>query len=275
MFIPIPETEIPQPEPLPVSASVPLHEPLPISAAVSPVVLPEYSAAVPAAPVSVKKRRLAAERVSPRRVVTAGLPVQREEKKFRTRGIKTAAQKNPARKRNRRPAVVKEQWVETERMPVSCTGTELGLPVGFGIQLGVLMPQYPLRAEDCLALTVASEEKCYIAVVQYDAEGKPSLIVPGAERENTVVFPHMLTRFPQPSCADYELVVESPFGPVRLVLLACTAPCDWGKVYREALSVHAPTPTPGRLEAAMIASTPAAEVSPIWSSATLVLLTCP
>lgn len=251
------------------SAAAEVYSPMPVADV--PAIQPAVSE--PPSVVSIKKRSLVAGRISPLRVMPAGAPTLREKKQFRTRRIQTAAQVNPRRKRSRRLAETKEHWVEAERLPVSHTGAALGLPVGFVLQLSVLVPHYPLRAEDSLVLTVAADEKCYIAVVQYDAEGTPSLIVPGSDRESTVVFPHLQTRFPQPAGADYELVAEPPFGPVRLVLLACTVPCDWNKAYTAALSLLGPTPAPGRIESAIVAGFTERETPPVWSSAFIDLLT--
>ena len=262
-------------------ASIPLHEPLPVSAAPHPgsEALPLVAAAPvssPAAsPLPAKRRCVTARKAASRKLLTAPAPAPKKKKEYCPRRIKTADQLHPKKKKKapRKPAGKKVSWVPESYLPQATSGRELGLPVAFTVQLGVLLPHYPLQAEECMTLTISAAEKCYIAVLQYDAEGNPSLIVPGADRENTAVFPHVLTRFPQPSGADYELVAEAPFGPVRLVLLACTSPCNWKKAYKKALEASGSKPVPGRMESFMISAASETETPPRWSSATLVLLT--
>lgn len=282
---------VPMSEPLPVSV-VPLREPLPVSASAVPLSAPSPGPAdssragdiVPPLPsiptdepvrVSVTKRRLAATVVPPRQLKHAAAPEPRPKKQFSTRSVKTAAPKSAGTKKKRRLSVSKEKWVDENAVPEATSGALLGLPLDFAVQLRPLVTRYPMRAEDIMALTVASEEKCYIAVIQYDAAGVPSLIVPGSRRDNTAVFPHVLTRFPQATDADYELVVEEPFGPVRLVLLACNQPCKWVSAYEKALETLGPTPYPGKLEAAIIASVSPSDKALRWSSSTILLHTCP
>lgn len=282
---------VPMSEPLPVSV-VPLREPLPVSASAVPLSAPSPGGAdlsrdgdfVPPLPsiptdepvrVSVTKRRLAATVVPPRQLKHAAAPEPRPKKQFSTRSVKTAAPKSAGTKKKRRLNVSKEKWVDENAVPEATSGALLGLPLDFAVQLRPLVTRYPMRAEDIMALTVASEEKCYIAVIQYDAVGVPSLIVPGSRRDNTAVFSHVLTRFPQATDADYELVVEEPFGPVRLVLLACNQPCKWASAYEKALETLGPTPYPGKLEAAIIASVSPSDKALRWSSSTILLHTCP
>lgn len=262
------------------SPNIPLREPLPVSAVAS--VHPQIQQAAPTAePVPrtvkpAKKLHLRSTAAAPRQLVTAPPPAPKKKKQYRTRRIQTAAGTGTRRKRSRKLAATQQHWVETDSLPHSRSGSELGLPVGFNVSLGALVPHYPLHSEDAMALTVVSEEKCSIAVIQYDAMGEPSLIVPGSERERTVVYPNVLNRFPQASGADYELVTEAPFGPVQLVLLACTTPCKWNEIYNSALrSLNNPRPLPGKLEYAMITACPAAEIPPVWSSAILRLVTQP
>lgn len=285
----IPVVAVPLGEPLPVSA-VPLREPLPVSAAAVPLraALPASAAAAvtgavlpptsspgggESARVSVKKRRLTASVVPPRQLKHAASPSPRPKKQYTTRSVKTAAPKNAGKKKKRRLSVSEEKWMDASAIPEAAPGSVMGLPVDFGVQLRPLVTRYPLRADDIMALTVLSEEKCYIAVIQYDAGGTPSLIVPGSRRDNTAVFPRVLTRFPQAADADYELVVEEPFGPVRLVLLACSQPCKWASVYEKALETLGPSPYPGKLEAAIVASVAAAAEPLRWSSAMILLHT--
>lgn len=273
---PPPAVSVPLREPLPVSAaSVPLREPLPVSAAAvaapAPVV-PPPRAEMPVQ-VSVRTRRPAASVVPPRRLIHAEAPALPEKKQLPHRKIRTAAPADLSRKKKRRLSVPEQTRVEASELPVASSGAVLGLPADFNVQISVQVPRYPLREEDILALTAAAEEKCYVAVVQYDAAGAASLIVPGSERENTVVYPHVLTRFPRAAGADYELVVEPPFGPVRLVLLACTVPVDWAASYASALELLGPAPVPGAIESAMLAAVPASVDPPRRSSATLVLFT--
>lgn len=192
------------------------------------------------------------------------------------RRIQTAAGAAPRRKRSRRPVTIQQHPADTADLPHSESGSELGLPVDFAVSLNALVPRYPLRAEDTMTLSVSAERQCSIAVIQYDATGEPALIVPGSERDRTTVFPNVKARFPRAAGADYELVAEEPFGPVQLVLLACTAPCNWSEVYNSAVrSLNTPCPLPGKLEHAMIAACPAAEPPADWSSAVLRLITQP
>lgn len=259
----------PQSEESVVIPAIPLSEPLPISAAASAPAPADASK-----PIRIKTLHLHTASVPPRRLLTAAAPPPpREKKVYRTRRMQTLAALSPQRKGNRRPAVRTERRVPTESLPLSRSGAEWGLPTGFSVSLGLQVPHYPLRAEDTMALTVAAEEKCYIAVIQYDAEGTPCLIVPGSDRENTVVFPHVLTRFPRASGADYELVAEAPFGPVQLVLLACTAPCAWKEAYNTALAALGPRPLPGKLEHAVMAACASGVQPSVWSSAILSILT--
>lgn len=278
------ESEVVPPLPGEMSvASIPLHEPLPVSAAPlrGPESLPLSVAApvsIPAAsPLSAGKRHLTVRKAAARKLLTAPAPIPapKKKKEYHPRGIKTAAQLHPRKKKKAPRKLVEKKvcWVPEAYIPRATSGRELGLPVAFTVELGALLPHYPLPAEECMTLTITAAEKCYIAVVQYDAEGTPSLIVPGSVRESTAVFPHILTRFPQSCGADYELVAEPPFGPVRLVLLACTSPCNWKKAYKKALEVSGDKPVPGRLESSMIAAASETENPPRWSSATLVLLT--
>lgn len=248
--------------------AIPLSEPLPISAAASAPV-----PAVSSKPIRIKTLHLHTESATPRRLVTAAAPPPREKKVYRTRRMQTLAELSPQRQSTRRPTVKTESPVAAESLPLSRSGAEWGLPAGFAVSLGLQVPHYPLLAEDTMALTVAADEKCYIAVIQYDAEGAPCLIVPGSDRENTVVFPHVLTRFPRASGADYELVTEAPFGPVQLVLLACSSPCAWEDAYRDALAALGPRPIPGKLEHAVIAACSSGAPPAVWSSAVLSILT--
>lgn len=290
---PLPVSAVPMSDPLPISA-VPLREPLPVSAAFVPprdalpasaaAAIPGAVASAPLAPsvpteetvrVSVKKRRLMATVAPPRQLKHAAAPKPRPKKQYTTRSVKTAAPKSAGKKKKRRLSVSEEKWVDEKAVPEATSGAVLGLPVDFVVQMRPLVKRYPMRAEDIMALTVAAEEKCYIAVIQYDAVGAPTLIVPGSRRDNTVVFPHVLTRFPQAADADYELVVEEPFGPVRLVLLACNQPCKWASAYEKAFETLGPSPYPGKLEAAIVASVPPS-VEPLrWSSSTVLLHTNP
>lgn len=283
---------VPLSEPLPVSA-IPLREPLPVSAAAVPrgtafpapaagalppavAVLPDPSPVPsPGTPVhvSVKKRRLTASVVAPRQLIHGVAPTPRPKKQYATRSVKTAAPKRAGKKKKRRLNISEEKWMDASAMPEASSGAALGLPVDFGVQLRPLVTRYPMRADDMMALTVAAEEKCYVAVIQYDASGVPSLIIPGSKRDNTAVFPHVLTRFPQATDADYELVIEEPFGPVHLVLLACNRPCNWFAAYKKALETLGPAPYPGKLEAAIIASVPAAEAPLRWGSSMILLHT--
>lgn len=274
---PLPVSVVPLREPLPVSAvAVPLRESLPVSAATAAPLSPHSSPGVgESVRVDVKKRRLTASVVPPRQLNHAAAPPPRPKKQFTTRSVKTAAPKSAGKKKKRRLSVSEEKWVDENAVPEATSGAVLGLPVNFVVQLRPLVKRYPMRAEDILALTVAAEEKCYIAVIQYDAVGVPSLIVPGSRRDNTVVFPHVLTRFPQAADADYELVVEAPFGPVRLVLLACNQPCKWASAYEKALETLGPSPYPGKLEAAIMASVPPSDEPLRWSSSTVLLHTNP
>lgn len=270
---------VPLSEPLPISA-VPLREPLPVSAAAvtgaaAPEPLPSSLIVGDSMRVSVKKRRLTSSVVPPRQLKHAAAPPPRPKKQFTTRSVKTAAPMTNGKKKKRRLSVAEEKWVDENAVPEAASGAVLGLPVDFGVLMRPLVTRYPLRAEDIIALSVAAEEKCYIAVIQYDAAGVPSLIVPGSRRDNTVVFPHVLTRFPQATDADYELVVEAPFGPVRLVLLACNQPCKWAAAYEKALEMLGPSPYPGKLEAAIVASVPPSDEPLRWSSSTVLLHTNP
>lgn len=258
---------------------IPLREPLPISAAPAgqntcPQEVPAVQGrSVSANPIRIKTLHLRTTNAQPRGVVPAAAPPPREKKVYRTRRMQTLAESSPQRKGSRRPAVKTESLVAEECLPIFRSGSEWGLPAGFAVSLGLQVSRYPLRAEDTMALTVTADEKCYIAVIQYDAEGAPCLIVPGSDRENTVVFPHVLTRFPRASGADYELVTEAPFGPVHLVLLACTTPCGWEEAYRNALAAHGPRPVPGKLEHAVMAACSSGEQPAVWSSAILSILT--
>ncbi len=274
---PLPLSAVPLREPLPVSAAaVPLRETLPVSAATAAPLSPPSSPVVrESGRVNVKKRRLTTSVVPPKQLNHAEAPPPRPKKQYTTRSVKTAAPKGSGKKKKRRLSIAEEKWVDENAVPEATSGAVLGLPVDFMVQVRPLVPRYPLRAEDIMALTVAAEEKCYIAVIQYDAVGVPSLIVPGSRRDNTVVFPHVLTRFPQAADADYELVVEAPFGPVRLVLLACNQPCKWAPAYEKALETLGPSPYPGKLEAAIVASVPPSDEPLRWSSSTVLLHTNP
>ncbi len=290
---PLPVSAVPMSEPLPISA-VPLREPLPVSAASvllrdalpasAAAAIPGAAASVPPAPavpteeavrVSVKERRLTTTVVPPRQLKHATAPKPRPKKQYTTRSVKTAAPKSAGKKKKRRLSVSEEKWADENAVPEATSGAVLGLPVDFVVQMRPLVKRYPMRAEDIMVLAVTAEEKCYIAVIQYDAAGVPSLIVPGSQRDNTVVFPHMLTRFPQAADADYELVVEEPFGPVRLVLLACNQPCKWASAYEKALETLGPSPYPGKLEAAIVASVSPQDDPLRWSSSTVLLHTNP
>lgn len=274
---PLPLSAVPLREPLPVSAAaVPLRESLPVSAATAvPLSSPLSPGVGESVRVNVKKRRLTASVVPPRQLNHAAAPPPRPKKQFTTRSVKTAARKSAGKKKKRRLSVSEEKWMDENAVPEATSGAVLGLPVDFGVQMRPLVKRYPMRAEDIMALTVAAEEKCYVAVIQYDAVGVPSLIVPGSRRDNTAVFPHVLTRFPQATDADYELVVEAPFGPVRLVLLACNQPCKWASAYEKALETLGPSPYPGKLEAAIMASVPPSDEPLRWSSSTVLLHTNP
>lgn len=278
---PVSPSPVPLREPLPVSASAVPHGTafpataagtLPPAAAVLPDPAPVPS---PGAPVhvSVKKRRLTASVVAPRQLIHGAAPTPRPKKQYATRSVKTAAPKRAGKKKKRRLNISEEKWMDASAMPEASSGAALGLPVDFGVQLRPLVTRYPMRADDIMALTVAAEEKCYVAVIQYDASGVPSLIIPGSKRDNTAVFPHVLTRFPQATDADYELVIEEPFGPVHLILLACNQPCNWSAAYKKALETLGPAPYPGKLEAAIIASVPAAEEPLRWGSSMILLHT--
>lgn len=288
---PLPVSAVPMSEPLPISA-VPLREPLPVSAAAVSLreALPVSAAAIPGAAasvsppplptedalrVSVKRRRLTTTVVPPRQLKHASAPEPRPKKQYATRSVKTAAPKVAGKNNKRRLSVSEEKWVDENAVPEATSGAVLGLPVDFVVQMRTLVKRYPMRAEDIMVLTVAAEEKCYVAVIQYDAAGEPSLIVPGSRRDNTAVFPHVLTRFPQAGDADYELVVEEPFGPVRLVLLACNQPCKWASAYEKALETLGPSPYPGKLEAAIVAAVSPQDEPLRWSSSTVLLHTNP
>lgn len=277
---PLPVSAVPVREPLPPSAAVvPLREPLPVSAgSMFPADSPSVGEAAPPSlgtpvHVRVQKRRLVVSEARPRRLIHAAAPAPRAKKQYTPRSIRTAVPQSAVKKKKRRLSIKEERWMNGADMPQSTSGAALGLPVDFGVQLQALVPRYPMQAEDMMALTVAAEEKCYVAVIQYDASGVPALIIPGSKRDNTAVLPHVLTRFPKTADADYELVVEAPFGPVRLVLLACTHPCKWASAYAKALETVGPAPYPGKLEAAIVASLPPSDATPRWSSSMLLLQT--